>query len=232
MERRIQDLQAVLLCGGKGERLRPLTNSLPKPLVPIHGRPILSYLISHLAHFGVRDLVVAAGYRADAIRKYFDSNHRELKVTVVDSGVEVDILQRVQDCRKHLRDDFLVCYGDTLANVDIQSLFDFHQQHRGHVTVTGYPLKSQFGLMRFGPNHKVTDFAEKPTLDQLINIGYYYFDQQAAKLLDHSKRFEDFLTGQVREGQFFGFKHTGLHITVNTLQELSDAEENVGAFEY
>lgn len=230
MGNRVENLQALLLCGGKGERLRPLTNTLPKPMIPIKGKPILSYLVNHLARYGIRDLVIATGYQSDVIRRYFESHHRELKITLVDSG-DADILTRIQSCRAHLNRDFLVCYGDTLADVDLDKLWRFHQTHRGKVTVTGYPLKSQFGLMEISPEGEVSDFAEKPTLNQWINIGYCCFDDISVKQLDGYARFVDFLSEQSKKGLFFGFKHDGLHITVNTVQELNDAEQNISSFE-
>ena len=89
------DLKVLILCGGKGERLKPLTESVPKPLVRIKDRPILSYLLSHFESYGFREFVIAVGYKSEAVIRYFKQNHRNLQVEIVDSG-DADIIERIK----------------------------------------------------------------------------------------------------------------------------------------
>jgi glucose-1-phosphate cytidylyltransferase len=125
------DLKVLILCGGKGERLKPLTESVPKPLIKIKGRPILSYLLSHFESYGFRKFVIAVGYRSEAIIRYFEQNHRNIEIEISDSG-DADIVKRIKDAAGYLTGDFIVCYGDTLADVDLYSLirFPFSQRAR------------------------------------------------------------------------------------------------------
>jgi NDP-sugar pyrophosphorylase family protein len=220
---------ALILCGGKGERLRPLTESIPKPLVHIKGRPILSYLLDHIQKFGITDIVIAAGFKADKINEFFGANHRELKVTVVDSG-DVDIIERVKACAQHFDGDFILFYGDTLADVDLQGLQDFHEEHRALATITLYPLKSQFGIATLDADANVTRFEEKPTLDRWINIGSFYFPKAAVSWMREFSSYAAFLEFLGNEKRLKGFRHEGVHITVNTFRELEDAEQNIYEF--
>ena len=158
------NVTALILCGGKGERLRPLTESMPKPLVQIKGRAILSYLLDHIQKFDIKDIVIAAGFKAEKIEEFFQKNHQGLSVKIVNSG-DVDIIERIKACSGHLRGDFILFYGDTLADVNLQELQNFHYQQESRATISLYPLKSQFGVVTLDHQCSVTQFEEKPTLD-------------------------------------------------------------------
>lgn len=216
-------MQAILLCGGKGERLRPLTESVPKPLVPIKGRPIVDYIVNHLQKFNITELIVTAGYKSEKMYEHFANNP---SITVLDSG-DVDIIKRIKEAAHLIKGDFLLFYGDTLSDVDINSLIDFHKKNDHLVTVTAWPFKSQFGLMEIADDGSVLEFKEKPVLDKWINIGHFYFKYQALNLLSQFDSFEGFLKYLVNGKLLNAYKHHGVHITVNTVKELSEAEESI-----
>ena len=219
------DLQVVVLCGGKGTRLRPLTTDLPKPLIPIKGKPLLEHILDHAREHAMKDFIMAVGYKADQIKKYV-SRHRDLKFAIVDSG-DADIITRISDCGPHIRGDFLVLYGDTLSDVDLDQLIKFHRARPEPATITVWPLRVQFGLLEVSPEGKVVSFKEKPTLDKWINIGYFYFNYRALSGMKGCTRFEDYLRELAAAGDLNAYRHTGVHITVNTIQELEEAEENI-----
>ncbi len=220
---------ALILCGGKGERLRPLTESIPKPLVHVKGRPILSYLLDHIRKFGIDDIVIAAGFKADRIHAFFRDNYRDLTVKIVDSG-DVDIIERIKACAPHLGGDFLLFYGDTLADVDLDKLQEFHYSGGAPATITLYPLKSQFGLATLDDAGNVTRFEEKPTLDRWINIGHFYYTGAALAWMREYSSYATFLEFLGAQKRLKGYKHEGVHITVNTFRELEDAEQNIHEF--
>lgn len=220
------DLYVLLLCGGKGERLKPLTDSIPKPLIPIKGKPIVYYLIAHLEKAGFRNFVVSIGYKAEKMREYFRVHHTHLNIQLVDSG-DVDIVRRIQGAQEVIPGDYVMCYGDTLADVNMDGLLAFHEAHQGLLTMTSYPLRSQFGVLELTADGKVTSFLEKPILDKWINIGYYYFDQKIRASVYAYHDFVDFLQACISSQRLYCYKHTGVHITVNTLKELDEAEDSI-----
>ena len=217
------DLTAIILCGGKGERLKPLTNTIPKPLVHINGKPILGYLIDHLKRFGIRRYIIAVGYRANQIIEYCNEDYNDLEMQFVDSG-DVDIIQRILDSSNLISGDFLLLYGDTLADVNINKLVDFHNAHPGLLTITSYRLQTQFGIVSIEDNGYVNYFNEKPVLDIWYNIGYFYFDYSLVK---NYTKFEKFLEYFSEKSEVYSYKHKNIHITVNTIKELEDAEKNL-----
>ena len=222
----INQIPVVILCGGKGERLYPLTVDIPKPLIEIKGKPILGYIIEHLEKYHIYNIIIAAGYKAEKIEEYFNNHHQGLNIKIVSSG-NVDIIKRIQYAGKYINGDFLVLYGDTLSDVNIDELIKYHETKKQNITMTAWPLVSPFGLVEITPEGKVISFKEKPILDKWINIGYFYFKQNSFDLLNEFDRFEDYLQFIAENGHLNAYRHRGIHITVNTLRELEEAEENL-----
>lgn len=219
--------QALILCGGKGERLKPITNSIPKPLVKINGKPLLGYQINYLVKRGINKFVIATGFKSKLIIDYINHNYSHLEIDIVDSG-DVDIMKRIYDCMMYLDEEFLLCYGDTLADIDIQNIYNFHKNHNGKVTVSTYQLTSQFGIIKTDENDLVVEFLEKPKLDAWINIGYFIFDKSI--ITNSSNNFANFISKLALSRYLFSYKHNGFHLTVNTINELKDAELNIRNF--
>ena len=111
--------EAIILCGGKGERLRPITNDTPKPLVKLDDHPILHYVIEHLVKFNIKNINIASGFKSNVINKYFSKTNYDASIKIHDSG-DVDIIKRIQDIFVTVQKDVIVLYGDTIANVDIK----------------------------------------------------------------------------------------------------------------
>jgi len=218
--------EAIILCGGKGERLRPVTNEIPKPLVIINDEPILHYVIEHLNRFNIDKIHIASGYKSNVIKKYFSDNIFEADIKIYDSG-NVDIIKRLQDILEEVQNDVLVLYGDTISNVNIQELIMHHRSSSKQITMTVWPLKSPYGLVEIDENETVESFAEKPTLDKWINIGYFYVNNNYRQMIFDNDSFENFLLKSAENKFINAYKHYGFHITVNTLSELEDAQKNI-----
>ncbi|WP_320663936.1 nucleotidyltransferase family protein [Prochlorococcus sp. MIT 1223] len=222
----MSSITALVLCGGKGERLKPLTNSIPKPLIQINKKPILGYIFDHINKYNIEKLIVATGYQSNKIEDYINKNHSNLEILTSHSG-DVDIIERIKEASKLIKGDFIIFYGDTLSDVNIDNLIAHHKKQPGNATVTVWPLKSQFGLMEFDSSGMICSFKEKPILDKWINIGYIYCDKSIITMLTKVDKFEDLLSLLVKKKQLNGFKHEGIHITVNTIEELELAEKNI-----
>ena len=219
-------LKIILLCGGKGERLYPLTNDIPKPLLKIRDKPILSYIIEHLAKYDLKDLIITTGYKAERISDFIQENYSGSGFRIVDSG-DVDIINRIQDSITDVDGDFMVLYGDTISNIEINELVRFHQSNEKPATMTVWQLRSQFGIVDLGEQGEVQGFQEKPKLDKWINIGYFYFKQELKEILGEYDSYAEFLNVLAERRLLNAFRHEGIHITVNTLKELSEAERNI-----
>ena len=221
-----QNINIVILCGGKGERLHPITNDIPKPLIKIKDKPILSYIIEHLADYNMRDLIIATGYKSSEIRSYLNEYYTNSIYKIVNSG-DVDIIKRIQECCKYIQKDFMVLYGDTISNINLDNLIKYHQKHLQPVTMCVWPLRSQFGIIDVGKAGEVLGFQEKPILDKWINIGYFYFKYEMIERINKHDRFDMFLQDLADKKILNAYKHTGIHITINTIKELADAEKSI-----
>ncbi|MCZ7639285.1 MAG: nucleotidyltransferase family protein [Verrucomicrobia bacterium] len=216
------NLTALILCGGRGERLRPWSDAVPKSLLPVKGKPLLAYLLDHLAGTGIRDFVLCTGYKA-ALFEEFASRFPGAsgRLRCCDSG-QVSITERLVRARAHVAGRALVCYGDTLADVDLPELIAAHERLGVEATLTVYPYRSPFGLVRFDEAGRVTAFAEKPSLPYWINIGFLLLETAALQRLDANLAFSDYLAQLARHRRLGVHPHRGRHWTANTEAEFLD----------
>ena len=220
------NLTVIILCGGKGKRLRPFTYDIPKPLIKINEKPILSYIIEHLASYNLRKLIFATGYKSDKIYQYINDFFPEYINQIIDTG-DVDIIERIKAANQHINSDFLVLYGDTISDIAINELIRCHQSKNKPITMTVWPLQIQFGLAEIDKEGKVLSFQEKPILDKWINIGYFFFKYDVFEVINEYNKFDKFLKDISNKGMVNAYKHVGRHITVNTIEELRKAEESI-----
>lgn len=233
------------MAGGLGTRLREETEFRPKPMVEVGGRPILWHVMKHLAHFGVKDFVVATGHKSDMIKDYFlnyeprnndftielgrrgslrfHDGHDEADwtVTVAYTGETTMTGGRVFRAARYLDDEpFLVTYGDGLADVDIDGLCAWHKASGRLATVTTVQPTSRFGLMEIGEGGQVTRFREKPTLADWVNIGFFIMEPAVLSYLDMDVVLEQGpLARLAADGQLGAYRHNGFWQPMDTYRE-------------
>ena len=221
-------MKILLLCGGEGTRLYPLTKKIPKPLVKIKNKTIVDHIIAHLCKYNLNEYLICSGYKSAMVEEHFN-NIKSIKTEIVNSG-SVDILQRIKDCRKMLDNEFMVCYGDTIADVNINKLYQFHKSHPGIATICSYQLNQNFGLIKENNENLVTSFKEKPQYPGSINIGYFIFNNKVFENIQFANNWLDLIHILIAEKQLYSFQHKGIHITINTLNELALAEKSIDLF--
>ena len=230
----MNDLTAIILCGGKGERLRPFTQALPKPLIPLHGRPLLYHLMHYLSLWGIRSFVLCTGYQSGAIEKFIqDECDTQWQIKCSNAGEDASITDRLLHARAHVQDKspVLICYGDTLANVDLNLLKQTHENNRAAATLTVYALHSPFGIVSFHEGAQcVRGFEEKPVLPYWINIGFLFCSSQALDFLKPHTDMPEFLQSLAQAGLLVAYKHNGQHLTINTEKELTEAKKMIPFF--
>ncbi len=185
-------MQAIIMAGGMGSRLRPLTDSLPKPLVKIIDKPVMEYVIENLVAGGIKDIAVTVGYKAQMIMDYF-GNGKALgaSLTYFDEDVPLGTAGGVKNAAEFIEDDFVVMSADGLCNIDVKDFCDFHRSHSSKVSmsVRYMPDARGFGLVKTDDSGIVTSFAEKPKyiVSGLINMGIYAFDKSILKDIPEGK---------------------------------------------
>jgi NDP-sugar pyrophosphorylase family protein len=172
------ELRAIILAGGKGVRLAPLTDVIPKPLVPIGGMPVLEIVLRQLKANGFHRITLAVGYLADLIKAYFQDGARW--------GVKIDYSYEAQPLGTAgplkliagLNEPFLVMNADVLTDMNYQALVDYHREHGGIATIGAFArqVKIDLGVIVSDGHHHITDYIEKPTQQYLVSMGVYVFE--------------------------------------------------------
>lgn len=224
------DLTAIVLCGGRGERLRPYTDTLPKALIPLNGQPLLYHVLRYLRLGGVDRFVLCIGHLADTIERFVAGSAEFRDATTCVNSGDASMIDRILDANSHVGARALVCYGDTLANVDIGALLSSHRASGAAATLTIYPLHSPFGIVDADTAGRVTAFAEKPRLPYWINIGYLLCEREAFGAMRRGTDMDEFLSALSRAGRLYAYRHSGKHLTVNTEKERTLAEEQIVEF--
>jgi glucose-1-phosphate cytidylyltransferase len=193
-------MKVVILCGGKGTRLREETEFRPKPMLPIGNRPILWHIMKTYAAHGHKEFILCLGYKGEMIRDYFRNylwtagdvtvslgrspavtyhnrhDEEDWVVTLADTGEDTLTAGRIRRIRRHIGDDtdFLLTYGDGVGNVDINASVAFHRTHGRTLTVTAVHPPGRFGEMSLSDGGSVREFNEKPQVETgWINGGYF-----------------------------------------------------------
>jgi len=224
------DLTAILLCGGKGERLKPFTETLPKALVPLNGEPLLGHLLRYLYSAGISRAIVCVGHKAEAIESFLSERVALAPQTICVNSGSASMTDRILDALPNVNGRALVCYGDTLANVDLSELTKAHSQSGAAATLTTYPLSSPFGIVHFDESRRITAFEEKPPLPYWINIGFLLCEPEAFQFLPRGSDMPQFLSALAAAKTLYAFEHSGKHLTVNTEKERAVAETEVIEF--
>lgn len=216
----------IILCGGKGLRLRPITKDTPKPLIEINKKPILEYIISHFIKYNFNNFIIATGYKSNKIESFMNEKFNHINYEIVNSG-DVGIIERIKHCTRELTSNSIICYGDTLTDININALREFHEKAPSLLTISAYPIKIPFGVMSMNSDNTVTSFEEKPVLSQIMNIGFFYVSKNLYTLFDQYESLEKMLFKLSKKKSLKCFLHKGIHITINTVAELNYANENI-----
>ncbi len=240
-------MKVIILCGGLGTRIREETEFRPKPLVEIAGRPILWHIMKVFGHQGLREFVLALGYKGNSIKEYFlnyeamnndvtvqlgarasltyhgEHTEQDFQVTLADTGDKAMTGARVKRASRYVDGDrFMVTYGDGLTNVDLQALLAFHRAHGKLATVTTVRVAGRFGVIDSTEEGQVTRFREKPTQDARISAGFMVFERGALDYLsaDDSCILEkEPLEKLANASQLMSYRHMGEFFPMDTYRD-------------
>lgn len=242
-------MKLIILCGGMGTRLREETEYKPKPMVEIGGKPILWHIMKHYAHYGIKEFILALGYKGNVIRDYFlnfykyNSNFtvdlanngnvdihngriaEDWKVTLVETGAESMTGYRIKLCESYLTEDrFMLTYGDAVANVDLEKLLALHKEMDTIGTVTGVYPPSRFGDLVVKETKAIQFNQQLKDVDnqEPINGGYFVFKREFLNYIPDDPACDlekQPIDAIVKKGELSVFKHTGFWQCMDTYRD-------------
>lgn len=238
-------MKVLILAGGMGSRLSEETDVKPKPMVQIGGKPILWHIMKTYSHYGFNEFVILLGYKGYIIKEYFANYFlhqsdvtinlatNEIKVhhnasapwsvTLIDTGINTMTGGRIKRARKFVENEqFMLTYGDGVADIDIGRLLEFHNNHQGAVTLTSVQPEGRFGALTINGNNRVDNFMEKPKGDGAwINGGFFVCDPKVFDYLDDDQTvFEkEPLERLAADRELYTFKHYGFWKPMDTLRD-------------
>ena len=222
-------MKVVILAGGKGSRISYYTQKIPKPMVKIGGKPILSHIMSLFKYYGFDDFIIAAGYKKSVIDKYY-KNSNNFKIKIVDTGKNTQTGGRILKLKKFLKNEnsFFVTYGDGISNLDLNKLLNFHLKQKKIATVTAVRPPVKFGEMNIKKNKIVKSFIEKPSLNSgWINGGFFILNKNIFKYIkNYQTIFErEPLITLSKKKQLIAFQHKDYWRCMDNLNEKNQLEE-------
>ncbi len=243
-------MKVVILCGGKGTRLREETELRPKPMVPVGARPILWHIMKYYAAFGHNDFILCLGYKGEMIKDYFrnylwhtcdvtlrlgekgkmkfNDRHGEADwtVTLADTGEESMTAYRLRLVKRYIPkgETFLFTYGDGLSNIDIAATIKAHRRAGKICTISAAHPAGRFGALKIEDDGSIHTFVEKPQVEQAyVNGGYMVCEYHIFDYLpdDPSVMFErEPIAKIVAAGQLHSYRHEGFWQPMDTYQEM------------
>lgn len=247
-------MQVVILCGGQGTRLREKAEHLPKPMVPIGGKPILWHIMKHCAAHGMREFVLCLGYKSFEIKRWFleyhlrerdftfrlnrpdqmeihqpDREEDDWLVTFAETGEHAMTGARLARASKYLRGpNFLLTYGDGVSDVDLTDLTRFHKGHGKLATVTAVRTPGRYGELKI-EGDSVQAFEEKPDVTQgRINGGFFMLRREVVDRLDDDPGLiweRGPLEGLAADGELAAYRHDGFWHAMDTPRDHSELEK-------
>jgi mannose-1-phosphate guanylyltransferase len=188
-------LQAVILVGGEGTRLRPLTSTVPKPVVPLVDRPFLAYMLEWLRSHGVDDVVMSMGYLATAVRNVLgDGSAYGVRISYVEEPEPRGTAGALKYAEELLQERFFMLNGDVLTDMDLTAQLEQHERTGARGTLALVPVEdpSAYGLVRLEDDRQVREFVEKPPADQidtnLVSAGAYILERDVVDLIEPGRK--------------------------------------------
>ena len=183
-------MKAVILAGGLGKRLRPLTNNKPKPMIPLGGKPILVHVINWVKKNGVKEIVLCVSYLHKTIEDYFgDGKKFGVKIEYATSSKPLATAGQLKTAEKFIDDTFVCVYGDTLLNFNLKNMIKQHKEKKSFITMSLYEYKTniRYGVINTKNNGRISGWDEKPEIKVKVNMGCYVMEPDIFDFIPKNK---------------------------------------------
>jgi mannose-1-phosphate guanylyltransferase len=228
-------MQALILAGGEGTRLRPLTSTVPKPVLPLANRPFISFMLDWLVLHGIDDVVMSCGFLAEGVRSVLGDGDGRVRIRYVQEDEPLGTAGAVKHAESLLEDRFAVLNGDILADFDLGELQRFHAERGAVATISLIPVEdpSAYGLVRTEADGRILSFLEKPRPEEIdtdqINAGAYVLERSVLDRIEAGRAvsFErEVFPGLIGEG-LYGYRASGYWLDIGTPERYLEATYDI-----
>ena len=216
-------MKTVILAGGLGTRLAEYTDKIPKPMVQLGAKPILSHIMNFYQSYGHDDFIIASGYKKEIINEYYKGSNEFKNLKIVDTGKETMTGGRLLRLKSYFNkgEDFFMTYGDGLCSLNLNELEKFHTNHKKILTVTAVHPPVRFGELEINGS-LIKKFEEKPQLQKgWINGGFFVVEPKFLDLIGKKNVMLERspLTRAVKTKNLAAYKHSGFWFCMDTLRD-------------
>ena len=228
----MNNMKCVILAGGKGTRIAELSKNIPKPMIKILGKPIIYRIMQHFSKFGIKDFIIAGGYKKKVIENFFKKKRTKgWKVNVVNTGLNTMTGGRIKRLEKYLKKKtFFMTYGDGLSDINLKKLLNFHFKQKKIATLTAVRPPARFGALKISSKNIVTYFKEKSSLNEgWINGGFFVLEPKIFKYIKGDETFfeREPLQKISKIKSLCAFKHKGFWQCMDTLRDKEILEKKL-----
>jgi glucose-1-phosphate cytidylyltransferase len=245
-------MKVIILAGGLGTRLSEETETKPKPMVTIGGKPVLWHIMKLYSYYGFNDFIICLGYKGDYVKEYFahyylhesdvtfDFTSKDKKiihsqtaepwrVTLVNTELKTMTGGRLKRVKKYIGNEkFMLTYGDGVSDVNIPDLLNFHNTNKKTITVTASQPTGRFGSLDIAENNLITGFREKPKGDNLwVNSGFMVVEPEFLDYIDGDSTILEHepMDKAINNNQLVAYKHQGFWFPMDTIRDKNHLEE-------
>ncbi len=224
-------LQAVVLAGGLGTRLRPYTFLLPKPMLPVGPKPIMEHILDWLKKWGVDDVVVSTGYLGKMLQEYFGSGEDwGMNIAYATSPRPLGTAGQLKAAESKIKGRFVCVYGDQLLDFDLKEALEFHLRKKATATMVlmKYSTELKYGFMETDKEGRLTEWKEKPTISGYINVGCYIMEKSFLRFITPGRVYEmndAFKEAKAAGARLYAVKVDGTFKDIGDRKSFRDANE-------
>lgn len=227
--------QALILAGGKGTRLKPITREIPKPLVPLQGKPVLEYSLDLFKKFGIKDILISIGFKGEKIKEYFGDGKRfGVNIRYIEEDEPLGTAGPLKLAKKFLKGSFIMCNADELKDIDLMDMFMAHKENNamGTIALTSVEDTSKYGVAKLAGS-KILDFVEKPSKENapsnFINSGLYILEPEVIDYVPEGFAMveKDVFPKLAKEGKLFGYPFSGYWKPIGNFEQYEEAQNDL-----
>lgn len=218
-------MKAIILAGGKGERLKPITDYMPKSLVPVNNKPIIQYVIELFKDYGIKDLIIAIGYLKERVKNDLkDGKELGVNISYIEENEPLGTAGPLRLLKSSLKETFYCSNGDELKDINLEGMLSFHKKNKALITLALKKLDdvTGYGVVKINPDKRVIEFIEKPEKSDsnLISAGFYIMEPEILELIPEGLCMleKSIFPEAAKLGRLYGYEFSGDFYTIDNFE--------------